>query len=122
MGKKNGEKTTTVVAKDREHLKELIKEAIREKGPNCDLNFIDVSNVEDMSGLFADSEFNGDISKWNVSNVMFMAGMFEGSGFDGDISEWDLGNIKPGSGPDYPPFDRDGNRIDGKKPKAKRKR
>ena len=43
---------TTVVAKDKEHLKSLIKEAIEKNGEECDLNFIDVSHVTDMSGLF----------------------------------------------------------------------
>ena len=40
-----------VIARDREHLKQLIKETIEKEGPNCDLNFIDVSQVKDMSNL-----------------------------------------------------------------------
>ena len=65
-----------VVAKDKYHLKELIKEAIKTKGPNCDLNYIDVSQITDMSDLFHFSNFTGDISKWDVSNVKNMRGMF----------------------------------------------
>lgn len=46
-------------------------------------------------GLFnADDEglnkFNGDISKWDVSNVEDMTNMFALSKFDGDISKWDV--------------------------------
>ena len=61
-----------VIAKNKEHLVELIHEAIEELGPNCDLNFIDVSNVKDMLMMFAHSDFdctNGDISQWEVPNL-----------------------------------------------------
>ena len=93
-----------VVAKDCEHLKSLIEDAIEKNGPNCDLNFIDVSNITDMSGLFEDSRFDGDISKWDVSNVRDMRSIFDGSAFDGDISAWDLAKIEKGKGPnDLPP-------------------
>jgi len=44
-----------------------------------------------MKELFkGKSEFNDDISKWNVSNVTDMSGMFVDSSFDGDISGWDV--------------------------------
>ena len=82
-----------VVAKDKYHLKELIEEAIKTKGPNCDLNYIDVSQITDMSDLFHFSNFTGDISKWNVSNVKNMRGMFYYSLFNGDISNWDVSNV-----------------------------
>ena len=36
----------------------------------------DVSNVIDMTYMFKDSEFKGDISKWDVSNVKDMFLMF----------------------------------------------
>ena len=55
--------------KTKEELKEIIKERIENEGPNCDLNDIDVSLIEDMSYLFFGSKFDGDISEWDVSNV-----------------------------------------------------
>ena len=79
-----------VVAKDKYHLKKLIEEAIKTKGPNCDLNYIDVSQITDMSDLFHFSNFTGDISKWDVKNVKDMHDMFYGTIFNQDISIWEL--------------------------------
>lgn len=79
---------------NKKELEKLIKQRIKDYGPNCNLNDIDVSEIKDMSALFYNSEFNGDISKWDVSKVMFMDGMFEGSEFNGDISKWDVSNVK----------------------------
>ena len=47
-----------------------------------------------MSYLFSGSKFNGDISEWDVSNVDNMRGMFLDSKFNGDISKWNTGNVK----------------------------
>ncbi len=79
---------------NKKELKKLIDQRIKEQGPKCDLNDIDVSEIKDMSALFYNSEFNGDISKWDVSKVTSMDSMFEGSEFNGDISKWDVSNVK----------------------------
>ena len=74
-------------------LKDIIKRRIESEGKKCDLNDIDTSNITDMSWLFEDSNFNGDISRWNVSNVKRMDNMFANSNFNGDISNWDVSNV-----------------------------
>ncbi len=60
---------------------------------NGDISNWDVGNVHDMSGMFADSEFNGDISKWNTSKVQYMNYLFERAEFNGDISRWNTSNV-----------------------------
>ena len=79
--------------KNKKELMEIIREIIAEKGPNCDLNFIDVSNITDMSYLFWKTKFNGDISKWDVSNVKDMSYMFASTPFNGDISKWNVSRV-----------------------------
>jgi len=52
--------------------REELKQIIKESPIDANLNYLDVSNITDMSYLFKNSEFNGDISKWDVSNVTDM--------------------------------------------------
>ena len=88
---KNPEYTLFPTTKD--ELKKMIKLEIMYNGNKCSLNHIDVSKITDMSYLFFESEFNGDISKWDVSNVTNMCGMFWSAKFDGDISNWNVSNV-----------------------------
>ena len=83
-----------VQPRTKEELKQIIEETIKEKGNNCDLNFIDTSLITDMRYMFRNSKFNGDISKWNVSNVKDMSQIFADSKFNGDISDWDVSNVE----------------------------
>ena len=75
-------------------IRSIVMNEIEKYGVFADLNNIDVSNVNDMEGLFAKTFFNGDISKWNVSNVKNMNYMFYKSPFNGDISNWDVSNLQ----------------------------
>jgi len=80
--------------KSKEELYDLINAEIKKKGNLCDLNHIDVSLVTCFSGLFLDSNFNGNISKWDVSGVTAMYSMFHGARFDGDISKWNVSKVE----------------------------
>ena len=78
----------------KKELKEIIEQRIKEEGIGVDLNDIDVSEITDMSKLFRDTNFNGDISKWDVSNVKNMLEMFyRCDKFNQDISSWDVSNV-----------------------------
>ena len=94
--------------KTREELQDMIVKAIEENGPEVDLNYIDVSGINDMELLFRcyrndlnskNNEilmsFNGDISEWDVRNVTNMNHMFWGAkNFNVDISEWDVSSVR----------------------------
>ena len=84
--------------KNKEWLRKVIKSAIKVYGKEVNMNWVDVSDITDMSQMFWESEFNGDISKWNVSNVTNMGHMFWRSQFNSDISQWDVSNVKDMSG------------------------
>ena len=82
------ESENKVQPKNKAELKKIIEETIKEKGLDCDLNFIDTSLIKDMSGLFYKSYFNGDISKWDVSNVERMENMICGSPLENNEPNW----------------------------------
>ena len=76
-----------------DELKKLIECCIKTLGNKCNLNWIDVSNITNMEGIFYNSTFNGNISKWDVSNVINMSYMFQQSKFNQNISNWDVSNV-----------------------------
>ena len=78
---------------DKQNLKRIIDDITCYFGNNCNLNWINTSEITDMSFLFKFSFFNGDISLWDVSNVTDMTNMFSESKFNGDISKWDVSNV-----------------------------
>lgn len=82
-----------VVARSTEHLKELVNAEIAQHGIRCDLNHIDVSQLDSLFSVFQDSPFNGDISQWKTGRIADMSGLFMGSQFDGDISAWDTSKL-----------------------------
>ena len=84
----------TLFPKTKDELKQMITSEIKENGNGCSLNHIDVSKIDDMSYMFANSKFDGDISNWDVSNAKDMSYMFADSNFNRDISKWDVSNVK----------------------------
>ena len=78
---------------DHDELQELISYFIKQFDNECNLNWINVSNVTDMNHMFDSSKFNGDISQWDVCNVTDMNSMFTQSKFNEDISQWDVSNV-----------------------------
>jgi surface protein len=84
----------------KDELREIIIQRIKDEGPECDLNDIDVSKITNMLQLFDAGvydifkDFNGDISQWNVLNVKNMGRMFyKCKKFNCDISRWDVSNV-----------------------------
>lgn len=90
----------------KEVLSAFIFHVCKQKGWGGDLNFIDVSCITDMSGLFAYNpyenrllhNFNGDISQWDVSNVKDMSCMFKFSYFNQPLNSWNTSNVESMSG------------------------
>jgi surface protein len=73
--------------------KDGLAKILRSCEVDADLNYLDVSGITDMVGMFNGSQFNGDISKWDVSKVRSMHGMFYNSVFNSDISKWNVSKL-----------------------------
>lgn len=70
-------KSSIISPTSKSELKHIIKQELREQGMDADLNFIDTSEIEDMSYLFSGFNIgNIKINHWNVSKVNNMEGMF----------------------------------------------
>ena len=92
--KKNKSNSYKYFPKTKKELKDIILQRIEAEGNEVDLNDIDVSKITDMSNLFEETDFNGDISGWDVSNVTNMSYMFcVCEAFNQDISNWDVSNV-----------------------------
>ena len=60
---------------------------------NQNISDWDVSNVKNMSIMFWYSQFDQNISDWNVSSVTDMGGMFSSSPFNQNISNWNVSSV-----------------------------
>ena len=84
--------------KDKAELNQIISYVICEIDPCANLNWLNVSNVTNMNGIFHGLSFNGDISEWDVSNVEDMANMFdhctEFTGINTNLTNWDVSKVK----------------------------
>ena len=78
----------TLFPQTTEELKQMIEDEISKNGNECSLNHINVSEINDMSGMFRASKFNGDISDWNISNVRDMGHMFVYSPLENNPPKW----------------------------------
>ena len=81
-----------VQPKNKIQLKQLVDYAFKHN--IYDLNFIDTSEITDMSHLFCNCMHNFDVSSWDVSNVtnmgctFYKCNMFTGKG----LENWDVSN------------------------------
>lgn len=68
--------------------------AIYHEGPHCDLNHLDISAVTDLSKLFQNNGFEGDISKVMYLTSRRWTAFSWGCAFNGDISQWNTSNVQ----------------------------
>ena len=76
--------------RSRDELVELVRTHIKQHGPHCDLNHLDVSGLNDFHKVFDGTSFNGDVSGWDVSNATTLFGLFNRTPFTGDVSKWNV--------------------------------
>ncbi len=80
-----------------DELEALCHMTIKLCGDDCNLNWIDTSEIRNMKSLFQriSRKFNGDVTRWDVSNVRDMSFMFCGCDyFNRNISKWKTGNVR----------------------------
>ncbi len=79
----------TVSPADNAALDTAVAAGISNWGNTADLNYIVTTAVTDMTDVFINSAFNGDISGWDVSSVTITSNMFNGaSAFNQNLEEW----------------------------------
>lgn len=83
---------TKYIQATNDNIRSIVRAEIKQDA-HADLNLIDVSAVTNLSYLFLNSPFDGDISTWDVSNVTDMTGMFMKSKFSGNISHWNVSKV-----------------------------
>ena len=88
-------KSVKVRPQNRDELRYIIEQEIENQGLDADLNFIDTSEITDMSNLFHDLTIrNIKIDQWDVSKVEDMNHMFiDQEEFNCDLSNWDVRNV-----------------------------
>ena len=84
---------SVIKPKNRKELKAII-EYYSDYFPDNSLNWLDVSDVTDMSWMFYNQLYNGDISEWDVSNTETMECMFYMSSFNKNIADWNVSKVK----------------------------
>ena len=84
-----------IKANDDDNLKELIWVGQKLFGADGNFNWIDTSDITDMSDLFYENKtFNGHIELWDVSNVTTMEDMFlYATKFNQPIGDWDVSRV-----------------------------
>lgn len=58
------------------------------------INHWDMSNVTNITGMFAESSFNQPLNGWDVSNVLFMGTLFYRTPFNQPLNNWDVSNVQ----------------------------
>ena len=86
----------TIKPSNKAELRFIIEQELRQQGSDADLNFIDTSEITDMSYLFNGLCIrNIKIDEWNISNVTDMDCMFMGCcELNADLSSWDTKNVR----------------------------
>ena len=90
----NIRKGKTTIKAENANIRKIINGELATLGRDADLNHIDTSSVSDMSYLFDNVGFLGDVSDWDVSNVINFTYMFNKcEEFNCDLSKWDTTNL-----------------------------